>query len=156
MPLRDIATYLDFAIEYSGYLYVLSRSGNTYRLDLYTPEGAWLARTQGVNADKLAVDYWRDVYTLNYQALKLPNGNFPNRTKPSVSHWTPLLRELWQKWCLKGRLARLSGRHERNASSAAVSPPPPSAAVSDPWLWASHKRTGVYSRGNSTSRQPWG
>ena len=91
VPLRDIATYLDFAIEYSGYLYVLSRSGNTYRLDLYTPEGAWLARTQGVNADKLAVDYWRDVYTLNYQALKLPNGNFPNRTEPSVSHWTPSL-----------------------------------------------------------------
>jgi hypothetical protein len=91
IELRDIATYLDLAVEYSGYLYVLSRSGNTYRLDLYTPEGAWLARTEGVNADKLAVDYWRDVFTLNYQPLKLPNGNFPTRTEPSVSHWTPSL-----------------------------------------------------------------
>jgi hypothetical protein len=86
VPLKDRATYLDLAVEYSGYLYVLSYTGSgtslVYRLDLYTPGGAWLARTTGVNADKLAVNYWRDLFTLNYQVLTLPGGRFrpaPNR-----------------------------------------------------------------------------
>lgn len=95
VPLKDpagTATYLDLAVEYSGYLYVLSYTGSglfTYHLDLYTPGGAWLARTTGVNADKLAVNYWRDLFTLNYQVLKLPSGAIPNKTEPSVSHWIP-------------------------------------------------------------------
>ena len=93
VPLKDTATYLDLAVEYSGYLYVLSFTGQgsslEYRLDLYTPDGAWLARTTGINADKLAVNYWRDLFTLNYQVLKLPNGTLPSRTEPSVSHWIP-------------------------------------------------------------------
>lgn len=95
VPLKDpagTAVYLDLAVEYSGYLYVLSYTGSgpfTYHLDIYTPDGAWLARTSGMNADKLAVNYWRDLFTLNYQVLKLPNGTIPNRTEPSVSHWIP-------------------------------------------------------------------
>jgi hypothetical protein len=95
VPLIDpvgTATYLDLAVEYSGYLYVLSYTGSgpfTFRLDLYTPGGAWLARTTGVNADKLGVNYWRDLFTLNFQVLKLPNGAIPNKTEPSVSHWIP-------------------------------------------------------------------
>src|SRR5258705_8481970 len=92
VPLKDTATYLDLAVEYSGYLYVLSYTGSgpfTFRLDLYTPGGAWLARTTRVNADKLAVNYWRDLFTLNYQVLKLPNGTIPGHTEPSVSHWIP-------------------------------------------------------------------
>jgi hypothetical protein len=60
-----------------------------YRLDLYTPKGDWLARTTGFNAARLAVNYWRDVYTLNYQVLTLPDGSLPNITEPSVSHWIP-------------------------------------------------------------------
>jgi hypothetical protein len=75
-------------------LYVLpsytgSGSSATYRLDLYDPDGNWLSRTTGINADKLTVNYWRDLYTLNYQVLKLPNGQYPPRTEPSVSHWIP-------------------------------------------------------------------
>ncbi len=95
IPLKDpegTATYLDLAVEYSGYLYVLSYTGSgpfTFHLDLYTPGGTWLARTSGINADKLAVNYWRDLFTLNYQVLKLPNGALPPRTEPSVSHWIP-------------------------------------------------------------------
>ncbi len=86
------AIYLDLAVEFSGYLYVLSYTGNgpfTYHLDLYNPDGSWLARTSGINADKLAVNYWRDLFTLNYQVLTLPNGSIPNRTEPSISHWIP-------------------------------------------------------------------
>jgi hypothetical protein len=95
VPLIDpagTAVYLDLAVEYSGYLYVLSYTGSgpfTYHLDLYTPDGVWLARTTGVNADKLAVNYWRDLFTLNYQVLTLPSGAFPDKTEPSVSHWIP-------------------------------------------------------------------
>lgn len=86
-------TYLDLAVEYSGYLYVLSFTGQVgsfvFRLDLYTPEGDWLARTTGVNAARLAVNYWRDLFTLNYQVLMPPGGSPPNVTEPSVSHWIP-------------------------------------------------------------------
>ena len=95
VPLHDVPTaYLDIAIEHGkGYIYVLSYAGRpgayVYRLDIYTPEGAWLARTTGVNAAKLAVNAWRDLFTLNYQVLKLPNGTIPNKTEPSVSHWIP-------------------------------------------------------------------
>ena len=87
------AMYLDLAVEYAGYLYVLSYTGSPgaylYRLDIYNPDGSWLARTTGVNADKLAVNYWRDLFALNYQVLTLPDGSYPDVTEPSVSHWIP-------------------------------------------------------------------
>jgi len=35
------------------------------------------------------VNYLRDLFTLNYQVLTLPNGTIPNRTEPSISHWIP-------------------------------------------------------------------
>ncbi len=92
--LVDVPTaYLDLAVEYTGYLYVLSYIGQPgsllFRLDIYTPEGEFLARTEKFNAAKLAVNYWRDVFALNYQVLKLPDGSLPARTEPSVSHWIP-------------------------------------------------------------------
>jgi hypothetical protein len=94
VPLKDTPTaYLDLAVEYTGYMYVLSYTGETgspvFRLDIYTPEGDWLARTTGVNAARLAVNYWRDIFTQNYQVLKLPDGSLPARTEPSISHWIP-------------------------------------------------------------------
>ncbi len=94
IPLKDQpVAYLDMAVEYTGYIYVLSYTGEPgsllYRLDIYTPEGDWLARTTGVNADKLAVNYWRDLFTLNYEVLTLPDGTLPDVTEPSVSHWIP-------------------------------------------------------------------
>ena len=86
--------YLDLAVEYTGYLYVLSRSQSTnlYRLDIYHPgqDGtAPIATTQNMNAAKLTVDFWRNVYTLNYDVLRLPGGGFPGMTEPSVSLWQP-------------------------------------------------------------------
>ena len=83
--------YLDIAAEYSGLLYVLSYNENTflYRLDIYDPTQLGttpIATTQHINAAKLAVDFWRNVYTLNYEVLKLPG---PGITEPTVSLWVP-------------------------------------------------------------------
>ena len=88
------STYLDLAVEFSGYLYVLSRSGNppVFRLDIYHPAPAGsqpICTTRGMNASRLNVDFWRNVYTLNYEVLKLPSGQIPARTEPSVSFWAP-------------------------------------------------------------------
>ena len=86
--------YLDLAVEYTGYLYVLSFNQNTfvYRLDLYHPDqpnSSPIATTMNINAARLTVDFWRNVYTLNYEVLRLPNGNAAGLTEPSVSLWTP-------------------------------------------------------------------
>ena len=83
--------YVGMAIEFTGYIYVLSYETSTYayRLDIYKPDGTFLTRTEGVNAGGIAVDFWRTVYTLNYEVLKKPDGDLPGVTEPSVSMWTP-------------------------------------------------------------------
>lgn len=88
--------YLDLAVEFTGYMYVLSYNQNTfiYRLDLYHPDqtdGNPIATTQDINAARLTVDFWRNVYTLNYEVLQLPGGAAAGLTEPSVSLWTPAL-----------------------------------------------------------------
>jgi hypothetical protein len=87
------STYLDLAVEFSGYIYVLSRSGSppVFRLDIYHPaheDTRPICTTRGMNAAKLTVDFWRNVYTLNYEPLRIPSG-FPAVTEPSVSFWLP-------------------------------------------------------------------
>ncbi len=94
LPATQGATYLDLAVEFTGYLYVLSRSGSppVFRLDIYHPaqsDAQPISTTKGLNAAKLTVDFWRNVYTLNYEVLKLPSGQIPPRTEPSVSFWVP-------------------------------------------------------------------
>jgi hypothetical protein len=89
--------YLDLAVEYTGYLYVLSYNQNTfvYRLDIYHPEQtdtnpiSTTSTKQNINAARLTVDFWRSVYTLNYEVLQLPGGAAAGLTEPSVSLWTP-------------------------------------------------------------------
>lgn len=86
--------YLDLAVEYTGYLYVLSYNQNSfvYRLDIYHPEQTDtnpISTTQNINAARLTVDFWRSVYTLNYEVLQLPGGAAAGLTEPSVSLWTP-------------------------------------------------------------------
>lgn len=88
------STYLDVAIEFTGYIYVLSRSGSppVFRLDIYHPaqsNSQPICTTRGMNAGRLTVDFWRNVYTLNYEVLKLPSGHHPSITEPSVSFWLP-------------------------------------------------------------------
>lgn len=91
--------YLDMATEMKGYIYVLGYSGSgaqpsNYFLDIYDPLGRWLSRTPdtklnpaaiGVNAGRIAIDMWRNLFTLNFEAIAGPNG----RVEPSVSMWTP-------------------------------------------------------------------
>ena len=85
--------YLDLAVEFTGYLYVVSADpNNNHRLDIYHPSQKGtqpICTTLHVNAAKLAVDFWRSVYTLNYEVLQLPSGVIPEFTAPSVSLWVP-------------------------------------------------------------------
>ena len=48
-----------------------------------------ISTTRHVNAARLAVDFWRNIYTLNYEILKLPGGGIPPVAEPSVSLWVP-------------------------------------------------------------------
>jgi hypothetical protein len=94
LPTSGNPLYLDLAVEYSGYLYVLSSGDNdVHRLDIYHAGQAGTApicSTVGINAARLAVDFWRSVYTLNYEVLRLPDGSIPaTLTEPSISLWLP-------------------------------------------------------------------
>ena len=86
-------TYLDLAVEFTGYLYVLSHDSDyVFQLDIYHPAQTGtkpICTTKGVNAARLAVNFWRSVYTLNYEVLQLPGGGYPSITEPSVSLWLP-------------------------------------------------------------------
>ena len=94
-PLHDYvpeagATYLSMAAEPKGHMYILSYTGDgsspeDYQLDIYQPNGPWLTRTTGLNAARIVVDMWRNLYTLNYEAVEGPGA----RTEPSVSTWVP-------------------------------------------------------------------
>lgn len=79
--------YLDMAIEFIGYIYVLSRNTSTgrYSMDIYTPAGTLLATTNDMNVAKLAIDLFRNVFTLNFETLQ-PVGAL---TQPSISEWIP-------------------------------------------------------------------
>ena len=86
----DVASYLDFAVEFEGYMYVLWKDiSGVKTLDIYDPEGNYLASTPDFVAETMAVNYWRDIYTQNAQALRLPDGSLPARTEPAISHWVP-------------------------------------------------------------------
>ena len=83
--------HLDIASEFSGLIYVLSFNQNSfvYRLDIYHPAQSGtvpISTTTKVNAAKLTIDFWRNVYTLNYEVLQLPG---PGITEPTVSLWVP-------------------------------------------------------------------
>ena len=85
--------YLDVAVEFSGFIYVLSYSDSIYRLDIYRPDQTGtdpVTTTKGFNAAKLTVDYWRNVYSLNYEVLMIDGALPPkNVTEPSISQWVP-------------------------------------------------------------------
>lgn len=94
-------TFLDFDVESQGYIYVLSYATPTdqpnyqvtaedYRLDIYDPQGTFVSRTSGIAAAKMALDKWRNVYSLNYQMLVGAN----DYTEPTVSEWIPSTPEV--------------------------------------------------------------
>ncbi len=81
--------YLDIAVEGLGYMYVLSYANgglaaDDYRLDIWDPDGNHLLRKTGVAAARMAVDTFRNVYTLNYETI----AGAP-RVEPSLSQWEP-------------------------------------------------------------------
>jgi hypothetical protein len=88
-------TYLDLGVDFKGYVFVLyeltPKAGGDaqFGLDIYDPDGNFLATTPGFVAAKMTVNYWRDIFTENFQVLKLPNGTIPDKTEPSISHWIP-------------------------------------------------------------------
>ncbi|HEX8199752.1 MAG TPA: hypothetical protein VF590_04640 [Isosphaeraceae bacterium] len=102
-PLRGDAagalTYLDMAVEAQGYVYVLSYRGDgsqatDYLLDVYGPDGGFCFRTpdpslttapQNVVAGRIAVDVWRDLYALTFEAMRGPGGG----PQPGLAHWIP-------------------------------------------------------------------
>jgi hypothetical protein len=82
--------YLSMSVDVAGYVYVLSQNGNGYdasdfNLDIYTPVGGHLVYQQGLVASGMAVDLWRNLYTLNFQQIAGPGG----RTEPSLSEYIP-------------------------------------------------------------------
>ena len=86
----DDVVYLSMSVDVANYVFILSQVGNGYDvadfyLDVYTPTGALLFTQRGLNAAGLAVDLWRNVYTLNYQQISGPAG----RPEPSISEYTP-------------------------------------------------------------------
>lgn len=88
-PKEDVH-YLDLGAEGKGYIYVLSyaadgRAASDYQMDIYTPDGTFLARTSGVAAARLAVNLNRSVYTLNFETIFGTAG----RPEPSLSLWIP-------------------------------------------------------------------
>jgi hypothetical protein len=93
-PLRaedTTVTCLAIATESKGFIYVLKYLGDgsqvaQYLLDIYTPDGSFLAQTDGLPAGGIAVNLWRTLYTLDFQQIAKPGGG---RTEPSVSVWTP-------------------------------------------------------------------
>jgi hypothetical protein len=87
------AQYLDIAVEFNGFIYILSYSNSVYRLDIYHGDQSGtdpISTTMGFNAAKVTVDYWRNVYSLNYEVLTI-NGSLPPSgvTEPSISQWIP-------------------------------------------------------------------
>jgi hypothetical protein len=96
MALQNIAagqTFIDLAIESTGYIYILSHLPpvndddvyTDYVLDVYTPAGAFLCRSTGIAAAKMDVDHWRNVWALNFHLLISPSG----AAEPSIGLWTP-------------------------------------------------------------------
>lgn len=91
------AVCLDIAVEATGFVYVLTHTGNGFEisdfaLDIYTAEGNFLSRTgsaagsaTGFVGGKIAVDIWRNLFTLDYQKTVGTSG----QSEPTISQWVP-------------------------------------------------------------------
>ncbi|MFA7264978.1 MAG: hypothetical protein WC054_01585 [Candidatus Nanopelagicales bacterium] len=92
-PTDPGVTLLDVGNDGDGYVYVLGYRNagttiNDYVLDVYAPKSETrLFRVEKVNSGRMAVDWFRDVYSLNYQSIKALSGQ--STRQPSVSIWVP-------------------------------------------------------------------
>ena len=86
----DDVTLLDMGVDAAEYVYLLGYTGsggspNDFVLDVYDDTGVRLFRHTGMNAGRMTVDLWRNIYTVNYERLLLDDG----RAEPSISLWIP-------------------------------------------------------------------
>jgi len=91
------AVCLDIAVEATGFVFVLTHTGNGYNisdfaLDIYTAEGNFLSRTgsapgaaSGFVGATIVLDIWRNLFTLDYQKTVGLNG----QSEPTISQWVP-------------------------------------------------------------------
>ncbi len=87
----DTAELLDMDVDSTGLIFVLMyENGGSdvkdYTVQIYSETGTLLDKVQGVAAGKMAVDHFRNIFTLNYETLSRENGTI----KPSISLWTPV------------------------------------------------------------------
>jgi hypothetical protein len=74
-PLATRGTYLDMAVDGANHIYLLYYANDgsqpdDYSIDVYNADGSPLAtHSPGVNIAKLAVDFWRSVYGVNFDPL---------------------------------------------------------------------------------------
>ena len=85
---REKTTYLDIATEVGGHIYLLKylREGlriEDYVLEIYAPDGAFISQSVAVNAARITVSLWREMFTANFTTLAGPGA----RTEPTVSEW---------------------------------------------------------------------
>jgi len=81
--------YLDLSVDSQGYFFILKTVGGTdsidnYKLDLYDIDGTFLAQTSGMAANKMHADYWRNIYSLNYEQT-----TNDGHSEPTISIWVP-------------------------------------------------------------------
>ena len=72
-------TLLSLAVDGQGWFYVLSYTGqgsqvSDYAVDVYDAKGDHVVRSPGMNVATFDVDYWRNVFALNYAALADTDG----------------------------------------------------------------------------------
>lgn len=91
VPLDDGYTYLDAGTDGEGYVFVLGYKGDgskigDYVMDVFAP-GAQdrLFRVDKVNAGRMAIGYFRDVYSLNFD--QIGSGDSKAAKSPSQSIW---------------------------------------------------------------------
>jgi hypothetical protein len=93
-------TRLALGVDGAGYFFILTYTNggsqaSSFRVDVHAPDGTFLINPTGVNAATMDVDYWRNLFTLNYAALTEADGTTVytdpalGRIQPSMSIFVP-------------------------------------------------------------------
>ncbi len=72
-------TLLSLAVDGQGWFYVLSYTEggslvSDYAVDVYKQDGTHVVRSTGLNAATFDVDYWRNIFALNYAPVANTDG----------------------------------------------------------------------------------
>lgn len=83
------ATWLDISIDDTELIFILSHTGtggdtNDYHLDIYQKDGTRIIRNTGISVQRMVVDKFRKLYSLNHELIM---GS--DIVEPSVSVWMP-------------------------------------------------------------------